>query len=303
DIASSTKSVSNSILNYRHENGRTYHGFGDKKYYFPNDEIEMERLDHQHYQWLLTLGDCLGLAPPNEPGWVVKRVLDLGCGTGLWATNFADEHPEAEVIGIDLSPIQPDLVPPNVRFIIDDIDEEWNYSAPFDYIHSRAMNFSIRNWDEYLQKIYDNLVPGGYVEVQEIDVLLTSDDGTLKMDNNLRQWSMILREASVKIGLPCENFENLKAAMAKAGFVDVSLNSFKWPTNPWPKDKKDKKIGEWNQVNWKDALEALSMAPFTRIHPWSKESLIVFLAHVRKDLVNPNIHAYNPVCSIYGRKP
>lgn len=46
-------------------------------------------------------------------------------------------------------------VPPNVRFEIDDIDEEWTYSEPFDFIHSRFMNFSIQNWKNYLTKIYE----------------------------------------------------------------------------------------------------------------------------------------------------
>jgi ubiquinone/menaquinone biosynthesis C-methylase UbiE len=27
----------------------------------------------------------------------VNHVLDLGTGTGIWAMDFADEHPEAEV--------------------------------------------------------------------------------------------------------------------------------------------------------------------------------------------------------------
>jgi hypothetical protein len=33
---------------------------------------------------------------------------------------MGDEFPEARIIGTDLSPIQTDLVPPNVEFIIDD---------------------------------------------------------------------------------------------------------------------------------------------------------------------------------------
>jgi methylase of polypeptide subunit release factors len=37
---------------------------------------------------------------------VLTIVLDIGTGTGIWAIDFADEHPEAEVIGTDLSPIQ-----------------------------------------------------------------------------------------------------------------------------------------------------------------------------------------------------
>lgn len=31
-----------------------------------------------------------------------SKVLDLGTGTGIWAIDYATEHPEAEVIGLDL---------------------------------------------------------------------------------------------------------------------------------------------------------------------------------------------------------
>ncbi|KNB20725.1 hypothetical protein FOXG_17657 [Fusarium oxysporum f. sp. lycopersici 4287] len=60
------------------------------------------------------------------------------------------------------------------------------------------MNFSIPNWPEYLNKIYQNLAPGGYVEIQEIDVIMKSDDGTLGDDSAIMKWSNLLNEASVK---------------------------------------------------------------------------------------------------------
>ena len=49
----------------------------------------------------------------------------------------------------------PHSVPPNVRFIVDDIDEEWNYADSFDYIHSRMMALSIKDWEEYIRKIFE----------------------------------------------------------------------------------------------------------------------------------------------------
>ncbi|KAJ4081687.1 hypothetical protein NW760_005503 [Fusarium oxysporum] len=109
DATSSTASLSSSILDFRHENGRTYHAYKDGKYHLPNDERENDRLDLQHNLFLLTFDNKLGLSPPNLPDSKVKRVLDLGTGTGIWAIDFGDDHPEAEVTGVDLSPIQPSL--------------------------------------------------------------------------------------------------------------------------------------------------------------------------------------------------
>lgn len=54
-----------------------------------------------------------------------KRVLDVGCGTGIWAIEFgtfmniralmslahaavADEHPDAEVLAVDRIPMSPE---------------------------------------------------------------------------------------------------------------------------------------------------------------------------------------------------
>lgn len=65
--------------------------------------------DLQHALFLRTFNDNLGFAPPNNPNADVKNVLDIGTGTGIWAIDFADEHPEAQVTGVDLSPIQPSL--------------------------------------------------------------------------------------------------------------------------------------------------------------------------------------------------
>jgi methylase of polypeptide subunit release factors len=51
----------------------------------------------QHNLFLLTFDNKLGLSPPNLPDSKVKRVLDLGTGTGIWAIDFGDDHSEAEV--------------------------------------------------------------------------------------------------------------------------------------------------------------------------------------------------------------
>jgi len=51
-----------------------------------------------------------------------QNVLDIATGTGIWATEFAEEHPETSVVGTDLSTIQPSFIPPNCQFLIEDCE-------------------------------------------------------------------------------------------------------------------------------------------------------------------------------------
>lgn len=45
-------------------------------------------------------------------------------------------------------------IPPNVTFEIDDVEDEWTYSKPFDYIHSRFMTSCISDWKKYLTQCF-----------------------------------------------------------------------------------------------------------------------------------------------------
>lgn len=58
----------------------------------------------------MLLGDKHYLAPIGESP---QRILDLGTGTGIWALDMADMFPSAEVIGVDIAPIQPKWVAPS----------------------------------------------------------------------------------------------------------------------------------------------------------------------------------------------
>ncbi|CAJ0543231.1 Ff.00g004750.m01.CDS01 [Fusarium sp. VM40] len=302
DEESSTDSLTATIYKYREENGRTYHAHKDGAYVGPNDDIEQDRLDFQHALCLLTLDNQLFLAPIfREGGISVNRVLDVGTGTGCWAIDFADDHPETVVIGVDLSPIQPSMIPPNAQFQIDDLEDDWTFSEPFDFIYTRFMTVSFANWPRFFDQSFTNLNPGGWIEV--LDILPpTSDDGTMSPDTALYKWSNLLLESTEKIGRPFGGTANLKSQMEAAGFKNISQRIYKWPQNRWPKHPKYKELGSWTLENISGGLEAISTALFTRILGWSKPELDVFLVQVRKDIKNPSIHAYWPIYSIYGQK-
>ncbi|KAH7124760.1 S-adenosyl-L-methionine-dependent methyltransferase [Dactylonectria macrodidyma] len=305
DNTSDTTSLSSSILAYREENGRTYHAYKDGVYVLPNDETQNERLDLQHNLLLLTFDGKLHCAPLDKP---FHRVLDAGCGTGIWSIDFADEHPECQVTGIDLSPIQPPFVPPNVSFYVDDLEDDWTFSTKFDFIFSRFMTGSIRNWPRYLKQCYEFLEPGGTLELVDIIYPLISDDGTLKEEHPARKWSVLLQEGFAAGGHPLTTALYYKDWLKDAGFVDVVEVKEKWPVNAWARNPKYKQVGMWVYENSMQVLEPLSLAIFTRPKGegglgWSLEELQVLLAGVRKDFKNLGIHMYSPVYSVYANKP
>ena len=67
---------------------------------------------------------------------------------------MADSLPSAEVLGIDLSPIQPQWVPPNCKFLVDDAEEEWLNGNNFDMVHMRTMASTLKDVPKVLSHAY-----------------------------------------------------------------------------------------------------------------------------------------------------
>ncbi|CAG8651721.1 2079_t:CDS:10, partial [Acaulospora colombiana] len=94
--------------------------------------ISAQRLllrDKQHAAHLIGMGglypcpDLVEKILAPEPG-IIKEILDLGCGTGIWALSMARQFPHARVTGVDMAPtpLPEDQLPPNIDFEIDDIN-------------------------------------------------------------------------------------------------------------------------------------------------------------------------------------
>ncbi|KAH8646704.1 S-adenosyl-L-methionine-dependent methyltransferase [Xylariales sp. PMI_506] len=291
-------SATSSVFNFVEEFGRTFHKYKEGKYFLPNDEQEINRLDLQHRIALQVLDWKLYLAPIDRP----NRVLDLGTGTGIWAIEFADQNPECDVLGTDLSPIQPEYVPANCRFEIDDAEDEWVFTYKFDYIHGRYMCAFLTDFPKLFTTIYDNLNPGGWVEFMETLIYFQSQDGTLE-GTSLQRWNRLLLEGIRNLGRNAQSCMRYKRWMEEAGFRNVEERKFIVPATPWAKGRKNKELGALQMVNNLNGVYGLTMTVFTKGLNWTAEEVEVFLAEVRSDMSNRNIHAYITIMCIFGQKP
>jgi len=269
-------------------------------YVLPNDEQETDRLDLMHVLMTKIGHDQLQYAPLDfdKP----LQVLDIGTGTGIWAIEMADEHPNINILGNDLSPIQSQWLPPNVKFEVDDVESPWMHQDHFDYVFCRYMTACIKDWPKLVENIKNSLVPGGYAEFWDFDLQYYSDDGSLKEDSYIIKWITTLMKAADIMGRDPRPGVGLKKWVTDAGFTNVVHHVYKTPIGPWPKDKRLKDIGYCNIVQILQGLEAFSLRLFCNVLSWKEEEVLVLLANVRKELKDPKIHSQVDFHIVYGQK-
>ncbi|KAH7471773.1 hypothetical protein FOMA001_g13796 [Fusarium oxysporum f. sp. matthiolae] len=329
--ASFVSSINSSVFRYKYENGRRYHAFREGAYlvlicvctWKPNDDEEQDRMDLAHHIYGLLLGGELHLAPIGDNP---QRVLDLGTGTGIWAMDFADQYPSAEVIGTDLSPIQPKWTPPNCTFEVDDFEQDWVYRKRFDYIHARELGGCIADDGKLFSRAFEHLAPGGYLEMQAVYPRFLSDDDTDKLAKDAQYWMTNICEGAAKFGKPLDSVPQWLDKMQAAGFVEVKqeirkvcpqftrstrcliswnpmLNNTQIPFGSWPKDPTLKEIGRHSIIQEKQLIDSYTPGIFSRVLGWDQTEIQVLIARVKNDLNNPAIHLYVPTHFIWGKKP
>lgn len=173
-----------------------------------------------------------------------------------------DLYPSAEVTGLDLSPIQPVWVPPNVKFLVDDVEDTWLNGDNFDMVHMRNMVPILKSPVDLLKEVYAyvfapsypleafgcrhdadrpssvrNLKPGGWVELQDVDGAVHCDDGTLPADWPLVRFCDVMVEAFAKLGTSSHAAMFGGKYLQEAGFTNIQHRTAKLPYGTWPKDK------------------------------------------------------------------
>lgn len=294
-----TTSLKSSITKYREEGGRTYHAYGSTEHWGPNDEKAQEQQDLSHHLWTLALKGKYFIAPIAKP----QRILDLGTGTGIWVIEVADQHPQALVKGVDLSPIQPTWVPPNAEFEVDDYNTEWIDEEKYDLIHARELLGTVPDWVAMYRKIYRALKPGGWFDQAEPSIFLVSNHVQLDEKHPYPQWGKMMVEAGKKAGMRFDIAERMKEWLEEAGFVNVQEYRMPWTVGGWPKDPHQREVGQWNQLRVDIGVKDFCARRFTNQMEWNPDEIEVFCASMRSAFRDRKLYGYQWAYFMCGQRP
>ncbi|PVF94113.1 hypothetical protein CPB86DRAFT_64242 [Serendipita vermifera] len=158
--------------------GRQFSNLNDT-YMLPSmiDQDESIRLDKQGVALKIAMGGLYfcpnvveRLLYPIEGNQ--QRVLDVGCGTGMWATDMACRFPHVSVLGIDLTPPthDPGKHPPNLQFQTYDANRGMSpFHGQFDFIQMRCMGSGLYDTTKTIEELMLSLKPGGFLTLMDGD--------------------------------------------------------------------------------------------------------------------------------------
>lgn len=263
-------------------------------------------LEQQHNLFRATFMGKRFFSPIQNP----KAILDLGCGTGLWSFEMADEYSQAQVVGMDLGVVRPpEDEPLNHHYVVADFEKKWPFDTQFSYIHARAVTALMRNHERVIKSAYEHLVPGGWFELKDVEL---GPDGVVE-DNppspafraldGILAWSNYLNEGANKLGLDLAAPRKWEGWLEEAGFTNITHKLFTWPMGTWSEDEYLKRIGRSAQDTFLRGFEDYTTTIYTKGLGWKEADALVFLQKTKKEMLVTDRHFYLKVHVVYGQKP
>ena len=150
---------------------------------------------------------------------------------------------------------------------------------------SRAEDWLTRN---------SHLRPGcGWLEHVEIDWTPQCKGGSWPPDFQTLHLFQELFSAMDEVNMPMRVDPGAtKERLLAAGFVDISEERIQILWNPWPPNLDEKEVGRWFNLGLTQGLEAIIMAPLTRVKGWTDEEVRNFVKHCQLEISRQQIHGH-----------
>ncbi|KAI1282949.1 methyltransferase LaeA [Xylaria sp. FL0933] len=242
---------------------------------------------------------------PDRP-----RILDLGCGTGIWAIDTADRlggQGNYYIEGWDLNLTQPEAIPPSLYFFRRDIEDPWQRVEPnsFDLIHMRSLNGSIEDWPRLYRQAFEHLKPGsGLIEQVELDWRPQADgDPRPLAASKLAEWSHKVHQGFARAGKRLDMDPNTKTILEEIGFVDVEHKKIPIAFNPWPEDEHKKEVARWFNLGLTQGLDGFTFEAVIHWLNYPEQEVRELIERVKEDICRREWRTYCTLHIYVARRP
>lgn len=262
----------------------------DAPYVLPADDQEINRLDFQHYMLRHTLRGNYA-APITNP----SSILDVGAGTGRWAMEMATLYPQANVLGVDITPTAPEAtqgeIPANCAFTVGNILEGLSFpDASFDFVHMRLLLFAIpeARWPDVTRELARVTRPGGWVELVETG---PQKNGGPAMDQ-IVEW---ITQASLRRGVNPLLGPNIPGFLTQAGMTNLVAREVRLPVGAY-----GERVGRLAETDVFGVVSGVK-GMVTSMGFATPEAYDAAMAQARADL--SRYQCYLPFYIAYGQRP
>jgi SAM-dependent methyltransferase len=230
-------------------------------YLLPKDAQEDERLRFQHYALHHAFGNHY-LAPLSPD---TRTMLDVGCGTGVWAIDMAQHFPHAHILGVDITLTSlPHTLPTTCLFCQADILQGLPFpSQQFDFTHQRLLVLAIpaSRWPGVVRELVRVTRPQGWIELLEAG---TTVQNAGPATERLLTWA---REISQTMGIEIALVTHLADFLHQAGCQAVEAHDIPLPLGSW--------AGRGGEMLKLDVIHTLqAVRPRTNVPPAEFEALL-----------------------------
>ncbi|GHO67990.1 hypothetical protein KSC_068820 [Ktedonobacter sp. SOSP1-52] len=202
----------------------------DVPYLLPKDDQEIQRLDYQHYILRQVLQG--NISAPFQLETQQGYVLDVGCGSGRWASEVATSYPHLQVIGLDLEEANSKASsrPLNYQFTQGNVLEKLPFpDESMTYVHQRLLVAAIpaAKWPWVVQELARVTRRGGWVELVEMG------GGFVREGAATQQFMAWFRQLSQMRGIDLEVMGRLDVLLQQAGLHHVQKKTLNLPVGSW----------------------------------------------------------------------
>jgi len=297
-------------------------GPGDQSeiYFLAPNKEEFARLDHQHFLFKSLVGaNYRGpvqdvLKSEDHADGRSRAILDLGCGSGIWAIDMAKEFPHCRVLGIDLSPITRPM-PENCRVEKHDINEGLErFNGEFDVVNARLIASGIVDYRALVDQVSKVLRPGGLFLGQDWD-FRTCDENKIAYPEDGGEDATIPWFARFVIRLHT-------AVRARTGNIDAAVMLGEWlgdhpsyisvevsevwiPSGPWfdGETEEGKRLNHLGKLMQEDCLRMVASCRPAFMHLMGDEEAVDdLLEKTRDELENVSGRTWVKVTMTWAKK-